>query len=92
MSDIRFKEREFKLCKGDRLFVYTDGVVEATNRSNELFGEDRLLKALNSNPYASLKGVLDNVSNSINSFVGDAQQFDDITMMCIEYKGSKGTS
>ncbi len=92
MSDLKFKDREFKLCKGDRLFVYTDGVVEATNRSNELFGEDRLLKALNSNPYASLKGVLDNVSNSINSFVGDAQQFDDITMMCIEYKGSKGTS
>lgn len=73
---------------GDRLFVYTDGVAEAMNSQRELFGTDRLLAVLNENPNASPQQVLENVTNGINAFVGDAEQFDDITMLGFLYNGS----
>ena len=89
MQNMKFPDHPFKLDPGDRVFVYTDGVVEATDSKNELFGEKRLLEALNADPDASIKGLLSNVSTGINRFVDGTQQFDDITMLCMEYKGSK---
>ena len=89
MEDIRFKEHEFEMHPGDSLFVYTDGVTEATNAKNELYGTERMLKALNSEMDADPKKLLQNVQDGINAFVGNAPQFDDITMMCLAYNGKE---
>ena len=87
LEGIPFKEHSFELHPGDSLFVYTDGVAEATNAQNELFGTDRMLSALNRNPDAMPEEVLSNVMNGINEFVAGAQQFDDITTLCLKYNG-----
>ncbi len=89
MVGIRFKEHEFELHPGDTLFVYTDGVPEATNAENELFGTARMLEALNRNPSAEPDELLGSVKNAIDVFVGDAPQFDDITMLGLKYKGGE---
>ena len=89
LEDIPFKEHTFKLNPGDSLFVYTDGVAEAANPENELFGTDRLLEALNRDPDAEPDVVLKNVMDEISAFVKDAEQFDDITMLCLRYNGPK---
>ena len=85
MEGIRFKEHEFELHHGDTLFCYTDGVTEATDANNVLFGNDRLLAALNRDPGASAEQICKTVKESIDTFVGEAPQFDDITMLCIKY-------
>ena len=90
MEGLRFREHSFELHPGDRLFVYTDGVAEATNASNELFGTDRMLAVLNKNPNASPLELLQNVKQGINEFVADAPQFDDITMLSFAYEGNEG--
>ena len=90
MEGLRFKEHEFELQPGDRLFVYTDGVPEATNASEELMGPDRMLEALNGNASDKPEDLLRAVREGIDAFVGDAPQFDDITMMGFFYYGSKG--
>ena len=87
LEGIPYKEHSFELHPGDSLFVYTDGVAEATNAENELFGTDRMLQALNRDPDADPQKVLGNVMDGINAFVADAEQFDDITMMCLKYIG-----
>ncbi|MBR6228444.1 MAG: SpoIIE family protein phosphatase, partial [Eubacterium sp.] len=89
MEDMVFKKHEFRLNPGDSLFVYTDGVAEATDSNNELFGNERMLEALNRNPDASPKEVLGNVMDGINEFVAGAEQFDDITMLCLKYIGNE---
>ena len=88
MEGIPFKEHEFELHPGDSLFVYTDGVAEATDAHNELFGTDRMIEALNKNPDATPQEILTTVKSSVDEFVGDAPQFDDITMLCFKYFGS----
>ena len=87
MEDLTFREHEFQLNPGDSLFVYTDGVSEATNAENELFGDQRILAALNRNPDASPAKTVENVKNGIDDFVDGAEQFDDITMLCLKYYG-----
>ena len=84
---LKFRQSQFHLDPGDRLFVYTDGVTEATNAQNELFGETRLLEALNRNPDALPMDLLPSVKKEIDAFVGDAPQFDDITMLGFVYNG-----
>ena len=87
MEGMRFREHEFELKPGDSLFIYTDGVAEATNADNELFGSDRMLKALNKEPDAMPEQLLANVRDGIQEFVQGAEQFDDITMMSLKYFG-----
>lgn len=87
MPGIVFRQHEFQLSPGDALFVYTDGVPEATNAAGELFGSERMLRALNRKPAAELTELMENVRSDIDSFVGEAPQFDDITMLMLEYKG-----
>lgn len=82
----KYKEYEIQLHKGDKVFVYTDGVPEATNTNFELYGTDRMIEALNSNPEANPREVLKTVRTSVDQFVGAAEQFDDLTMACLEYK------
>ena len=92
MENIRFREHEFELNPGDRLFVYTDGVTEATNQENELFGTARMLEALNSKADANPEETIENVMNGIRGFVADAEQFDDITMLSLKYLGPQNNS
>ncbi len=89
MEGLRFREHPFELHPGDSLFVYTDGVPEATNAQNELFGTERMLAALNRRPDASPKEQLLALRPEIDAFVGDAPQFDDITMMGFRYLGKE---
>ena len=89
MEGIVYKEHEFKIYPGDSLFVYTDGVPEATDSHNTLFGEERMVEALNRNPEANPEEVIKNVRSGIDEFVAGAEQFDDITMLCFKYKGNK---
>ena len=89
MEDMKYKSYELKMEPGSRLFVYTDGVPEATNAEEELFGTDRMVDALNLDPGASPEGILENVRRAVDEFVVDAPQFDDLTMLCIEYIGGE---
>ena len=91
MEGMRFKEHSFQLNPGDSLFVYTDGVPEATSAEEELFGTDRMVSALNKDPAAVPEELLKNVREAVDAFVKDAEQFDDLTMLCLKYNGS-GTS
>lgn len=89
MDSSKYKTYEFKLEKGDALFVYTDGVPEATNKDNVQFGEERLVNSLNKNPQASAQELINNMKKDIDEFVLDAPQFDDTTMLAFRYNGSK---
>ena len=73
---------------GSKLFVYTDGVPEATSAEKELFGTQRMLDALNAAPDVAPQQALKNVRRAVDGFVRDAEQFDDLTMLCMEYKGA----
>ena len=88
MENYRYKQYELKLEPGSKIFVYTDGVPEASNASNELFGTDRMIEALNIDPKADPQGILRNVEDAVSAYVGDAPQFDDLTMLCLEFKGA----
>ncbi|MCR4776916.1 MAG: serine/threonine-protein phosphatase, partial [Saccharofermentans sp.] len=84
MEDMTYTEYEIKLEKGDTLFLYTDGLVEATNSEDEMFGATRALKHLNNAKDAPPEIILDHMKNAVKGFVGDAMQFDDLTMLAIQ--------
>ena len=84
MEGMKYKEYEFTIEKGGTLFLYTDGVAEATNARNELFGTDRMLEALNTDAAAAPKTLLTNMKRAVDDFVGDAPQFDDLTMLGVK--------
>ncbi len=83
MEEMRYTDYEFTLEKGGTLFVYTDGVTEATNTELELFGTVRTLEALNEAKDKPLKELLDHVKGNVDRFKGEAPQFDDLTMMAV---------
>lgn len=87
MEDVRYKMQELDLSPGDTIYLYTDGVTEATNSANELYGEERLLSALNSKEFGSMKELCEFIKSDVDAFVGDAPQFDDITMVALRYVG-----
>ena len=86
MEGMKFRDHEFELGKGDAIFVYTDGLPEATDSSDEMFGADRLLAALNRRQGMDTMELLKNVNSEVDAFVGDAPQFDDLTMLAFEMK------
>lgn len=90
MEESKYSEYEIMLKPGDKIFVYTDGVPEATDPMNNMFGTGRMLDALNKNPEAGTRELLENVSQGVKDFVKNAEQFDDLTMMCLEYRGTEG--
>ena len=87
MEGMRYKEYELQLTPGAKLFLYTDGVPEATDANKELFGTDRMLAALNADASAAPEEILKQVRGAVDGFVKDAEQFDDLTMLCLEYRG-----
>ena len=90
MEGIPYAEHSITLAKGDRLFVYTDGVTEATNAAEELYGEERLLAAIQRTEGLSSKEILAAVRSDIDGFVQNAPQFDDITMLEMCFKQPEG--
>ncbi len=89
MEGMKYKEYTIQLKPGSKLFVYTDGVPEATDKDNKMFGTKRMIDALNKDPNASPEQLLQYVKESVDEFVQEAQQFDDLTMMCLSYHGKK---
>ena len=89
-DNIRYKEKEILMEPGDKLFIYTDGVPEAWNDKGEFFGMDRMIQALQPAANGTPRDVLCSVREAVNEFAEHAEQFDDLTMLCVEYKGSGG--
>ena len=89
MEGIRYRKNELQLQPGDAIYLYTDGVTEAVNVSQELFGEDRLVETLNRDANAEPQSICDAVKAEVDAFAGEADQFDDITMLCISYHGEQ---
>ena len=89
MEGIRYREYTLNLKPGSRLFVYTDGVPEATDGNQQMYGPDRMLEALRKAETKDPQTILESVKSSVASFVGEAEQFDDLTMLCLEYKGKQ---
>ena len=89
MEGIPYREQSSKLEPGDVIYIYTDGVTEANNQKKELFGEERMLKALDRNFNGDMTELDHNVRNSIEEFIDGTPQFDDITMLCMKYNGPK---
>ena len=85
MNGVKYKEYEVQLQPGAKIFVYTDGVPEATDANDNMFGTERMVEALNRDPAAAPEQVLGNVRAAVREFVKDAEQFDDLTMLCLEY-------
>ena len=90
MEGMRYRAGELTLSPGDRLFLYTDGVSEATNTETELYGEERLLAFMNQNADSKAETLLPALKANIDAFVGEAPQFDDITMLMLDYTSQKG--
>ena len=86
MEGVNYRINEMTLSPGDRLFLYTDGVPEATNAEEKLYGEERLISFMNQNRTADAEKLLPALKANIDEFVGDAPQFDDITMLMLDYK------
>ncbi len=84
MENSKYKEYEIDLKEGDRIFVYTDGVAEATDINNNLYGTDRMIDALNRAKDKRCDELLKYLHEDIDTFVGEADQFDDITMLTLE--------
>jgi len=86
MEGMEYRCGRLQLEPGDKIFQYTDGVTEATDRAERLYGMERLERILGKCAAAEPREVLRMVRADIDAFVGDAPQFDDITMLCLEYK------
>lgn len=87
MESARYKDYELQMMPGDAVFVYTDGIPEANNADGEFYGLERMESALNSIADRDPEGVLQGIREDVSSFTGEARQFDDLTMLCVEYKG-----
>lgn len=89
MDGIKYKTQEYKLSPGDVVYLYTDGVTEATNADNVLYGEERLIETINSREFDSMEELCNFIKSDVDEFVGEAPQFDDITMLAFKYKGEE---
>lgn len=81
----QYKDYTFKMDKGDKLFVYTDGIPEATNAYKQMFTIDKMVESLNSHKDENPQGVCEGIIDDVNKFVNGSEQFDDMTMVCFEY-------
>lgn len=85
MKGMKYKEYEVKMEPGSKIFLYTDGVPEAKDADDNMFGTDRMVDALNKDPDAAPEQILKNVRTAVDDFVKEAEQFDDLTMLCLDY-------
>ena len=87
INNSKYKDYTIKLVPGDKVFVYSDGIPEARNNRQEMFQPDRMIDSLNRNRDRSAEEIVQALKADIDEFVGDTQQFDDLTMLLFEYKG-----
>ena len=87
MEDARYRDYEIQLERGGSLFVYTDGVPEATAANGEMFGADRLLAALNRRPDRKPEEFIKEVGSAVKEFTGKEPRFDDMTMVGLTWLG-----
>ncbi len=85
-AGMTYKDYEVTLKPGDKLFLYTDGVPEATDKDEKLFGMERMVSALNTAPEETPEQILQNIREAVDEFVQSEEQFDDLTMLCFEYR------
>ena len=90
MEGVRYRKNELQLEPGDTIYIYTDGVTEATDINSKLYGEERLAGKLNSMLTADVEELCRGIKADVDEFVGEAPQFDDITMLCLTYNGAEG--
>jgi serine phosphatase RsbU (regulator of sigma subunit) len=91
LKEAKICDYVWQLNPGDKLFVYTDGVTEATNAEDELYGTERMLNALNEASGKTQKEILPHIKSSIDAFVGSEPQFDDLTMLGFTYYGGSNS-
>ena len=89
MKPERFTDQTLTLKTGDAIFQYSDGIPEALDQNKEFFGTERLHETINRAPCADPKSVIQHMAKEIDSFVGEASQFDDMTMLCLLYKKAR---
>lgn len=87
MDGVKYKLHEYQLMPGEIIYLYTDGITEATNKDNELYGDDRLLNIMNNCQFETLEELIAAIRADIDAFVKDAPQFDDMTMLALKYLG-----
>lgn len=87
MEGIRYRKFELQLAPGDTICLYTDGVTEATNAEEQLYGDERLQNLLNRQQEASAQALCEAIKADVDAFVGEAEQFDDITLLCLTWHG-----
>lgn len=87
MDGIPYQQDKIKMQEGDYIYLYTDGVTDTNNVKEELFGEDRLRDVINVYKEHNPESLLRSIKSELDQYMGEAEQFDDITMLCIEYKG-----
>ena len=87
MEGARYSEYTLQMDPGSKLFIYTDGIPEATNINEEMFGSERLVRTLRMKEDGTPKDIINQVDSAVRDFVKEAPQFDDLTMLCLEYKG-----
>ena len=91
MEGVQYREYELQLKPGDGLFLYTDGLPEATDKDQRMFGTERITETLNEAKDAAPEQVLEHMRRAVDGFVKEAEQFDDLTMLCLEYRGRPQT-
>ena len=89
IGGVRYTDYEIMLEKGDAVFLYTDGVPEASDANGNMFGTEGMLEALNADPGIAPAELISAVSTAVGDFVGGAEQFDDIPMLCVRYAGAE---
>lgn len=87
MEGMHYQDTTIQLEPGDGIYLYTDGVPEATDSENRQFGMERMIRVLNDRSRPEPQRILEDMKTAMNSFVGQAPQFDDITMLCLRYDG-----
>lgn len=90
MPDMHYTTQEFVLNPGEYLMLYTDGVTEAMNVSREFYSDERLLRELGRVAKESPKQIVEDIEKAVRDFSGDAEQSDDITMLCIRFNSRSG--
>jgi len=89
LEGFKYEKQEMDIAPGDKIFLYTDGVTEANDLDHNLYGEDRLLQCVNKNKKKNAQKLLESISADVDKFVGDAEQSDDITMLCFQMNGKE---
>ncbi len=87
LDDYSYRVNELDLNPGDVLFLYTDGIVEANNPKEQLYGSDRLLAVLDDSRQCTMRGLCENVIDDVNRFADGTPQFDDMTLLALRYNG-----